>query len=250
MSIAVGIPISRYFDWRTVSSIITVVINDCMKTRHVPTFITRGNHERFMAIERARCEIAQQVVNDNFDYLLFLDSDAVLARGTLERLLSWNVPMVSALCFKRREIVTPAFQLEAFDAEEFNPYRSAEVDKVAAWIGKYGQLNTTTEVMLPTTPEGSLLEVDRVGTHCLLIHRDVLEAVPEPRFERITPPDVGATGSDYDFCIKARRAGFKIYVDLSVIAGHLDGSHILSGMDFMMGAAYMNLMRKQFGLGE
>ena len=249
MSIAVGIPISRYFDWRTVQSIVSVIINDCMKTRHLPTFITRGNHERFMAIEKARCQIAQDVVMGGFDYLLFMDSDATLAPGTLERLLSWNVPIVSALCFKRREIVTPAFQLDKFDAETFNPYRSAEVDKVAEWIGKYGQLNTSTEVMLPTTPDGSLLEVDRVGTHCLLIHRDVLEAVPEPRFERITPENSGATGSDYDFCNKARRAGFKIYVDLSVIAGHLDGSHILSGMDFMMGAMYLNAMRKQFGLG-
>ena len=72
--------------------------------------------------------------------------------------------------------------------------------------------------------------------------------MPEPRFERITAPGSGATGSDYDFCIKARRAGYKIYVDLSVISGHLDGTHALSGQDFMMGAVYMNEMRKQFQL--
>ena len=244
MSVAVGIPISRKFDWRTVRSTYGL-INDVHGNIE---FMVAGNHERFMPIEIARCEIANKVLNSKHEWLLFFDSDATAVYGTLERLLSWNVPMVSALCFKRREIVSPAFQLEKFDAENFNPYRSAEVDKVAEWIGKYGQLNTTTEVMLPTTPEGSLLEVDRVGTHCLLIHRDVLEAVPEPRFERTTAPDSGATGSDYDFCTKARRAGYKIYVDLSVISGHLDGAHVLSGMDFMMGALYLNAMRKQFKL--
>jgi hypothetical protein len=81
-----------------------------------------------------------------------------------------------------------------------------------------------------------------------LVHRDVLEAIPEPRFERITPPESGATGSDYDFCRKARRAGFPIHVDLSVISGHLDGAHIISGLDFMMSTVYMNQIRRAFNM--
>jgi len=245
LSIAIGIPISRLFDWRTVHATHTL-INDAFNARQEPIFIPKGNHERFMPISRARNEIAQTVVDKGIDYLLFLDSDATLEQGTLTRLLSRNVPMVSALCFKRRQLVTPAFQLEEFDAENFDPYQSIEVNKVYEWIGKYGQLNTDKAYMLPSTPEGSLIEVDRCGTHCLLIHRSVLEAVEEPRFMRTTAPDSGATGSDYYFCNKAREAGFPIYVDMSVISGHLNGSHIIAGMDFMMSTVYMNKVRHNF----
>jgi len=203
-----------------------------------------GNHERFKPITQARNELATRFLKSEHEWLFFFDSDATAEYGTLTRLLSWNKPMVSALCFKRRTLITPAFQIDKFDPENFDPWHSAPVDEVATWISKYGQLNTDKEYLLPNPPDGSLIEVDRCGTHCLLIHRDVVEAVPEPRFERTTPPDSGATGSDYDFCRKARRAGFPIHVDLSVIAGHLDGAHIIAGMDFMMSTLYMDRIKQ------
>jgi len=246
MSVAVGIPISRKFDWRTSLSHFGLISD----MRGEIEFIAAGNHERFMAIEKARCNIAQRFMKGKSEWLFFFDSDATSAPGTLKRLLSWDKPIVSALCFKRRQIVTPAFQFKKVDDENFNPYVSLEHEHVAKWISKYGELNVTTEIVLPNPPEGSLIEVDRVGTHCLLIHRDVIEAIPEPRFERTTPPDSGATGSDYDFCVKARHAGFKIHVDLSVISGHMDGTHILSGMDCVRDAIYMAYVKRDFMRGR
>ena len=242
MSVAIGIPISRYFDWRWVKSTYGL-INDVHGNIE---FLTSGNHERFKPIEQARNEIVENFLKKRHEWLLFFDSDATAEYGTLNRLLSWRVPMVSALCFKRRQIVSPAFQIDRSDDEMLETYRSIEIDTVYDWINKYGQLSAENEVLLPNPPEGSLLEVDRVGTHCLLIHRDVIKAVPEPRFERITPPENGSTGSDYDFCMKARRAGVPIYVDMSVISGHLDGSRIIAGMDFMMSTIYINQMKKNF----
>lgn len=227
MSIAIGIPVSRLFDWRTVNSLLYLV-ND---VRGDVAFITRGKHERPMPIERAREEIAEQVLRDGHEYLLFVDSDATLAPGTLTRLLSRNVPVVSALCFKRKYPVTPACGFRDYSKSAM--HHPAPVARVADWLGHYGQLATNDAVVLPTAPAGSLMEVDVTGTHCTLIHRSVLEAMPPPRFERRTHPDAGATGSDWDFCIKARAAGFPIYVDLSVLAGHLEGSHVIGGLDFM-----------------
>ena len=242
MSIAICTPLSRKFDWRTVRSYFGF-INDAHGDCEI---MVVGNHERYKPIEQARCELAQRVLNSKYEWLLFFDSDATADYGTLKRLLSWKVPIVSALCFKRRDLISPAFEIDAYDPETFHPWKNSAVDTVAEWIGRYGQLNTTKEMLLPTAPEGSLLEVDRCGTHCLLIHRDVLEAIPEPRFERTTPPESGATGSDYDFCRKARRAGFPIHVDLSVIAGHLNGTHIISGQDFMMSTLFMNRIKHQY----
>ena len=242
MSVAICTPLSRYFDWRTVASYMGFV-NDA---RGQCEIMVTGNHERFKPITEARNELVERFLRSEHEWLLWFDSDGTAVYGTLKRLLSWDVPIVSALCFKRREIVSPAFQLEKPDPEVFIAYRTPAVDKTFEWMSQYGQLQTFEAVLLPSAPEGSLIEVDRCGTHCLLVHRSVLEAIPAPRFVRTTPPDSGATGSDYYFCKQAHKAGFKVHVDMSVISGHLNGSHILSGMDFMISTVYMNHQRHNF----
>lgn len=227
MTIAIGTPISRLFDWRVARSMMGL-INDA---RGDCKFIVRGNHERPMPIEQARNEIARQVVQEGHEWLLWFDSDATAVYGTLKRLLSWRVPIVSALCFKRKYPVTPACGIrDELRGETYNP---PPVDNIADWLGRYGQLGGATAAMLSKPPEDSLLAVDVVGTHCALVHRSVLEAIPDPRYERTTPPEHGSTGSDWDFCIKAKAAGFPIYVDRSVVSGHLEGAHEIAGLDFM-----------------
>jgi hypothetical protein len=206
-------------------------------------FITRGNHERWMPIEKARNEIAKDALARGHEWLFFFDSDATAEYGTLKRLLDRQKPFIGALCFKRKDIVTPACGIQHPDYVEH--YTPPPVDEVYQFIAKYGQLETTSAVILPSTPEGSLLEVDTIGTHCTLIHRSVLEAVQEPRFERTTPPESGATGSDYDFCHKAKAAGVPIYVDMSVISGHLSGAHELAGLHFMESTIFMKVMSHQ-----
>lgn len=227
MTVAVGVPISRMFDWRVVRSMFGL-INDA---RGDCTFIVRGNHERPIPIEQARNQIVAQVLNEGHEWLLWFDSDATARFGTLSRLLSWGKPIVSALCFKRKYPVTPACgRMDPARGEHYNP---PPIDEIADWLGRHGQLATGEAVLLAEPPEDSLLAVDVVGTHCTLVHRSVLETLPAPWFERTTPPDYGATGSDWDFCIKAQAVGYPIYVDRSVISGHLEGAHVIAGLDFM-----------------
>lgn len=64
-----------------------------------------------------------------------------------------------------------------------------------------------------------VVEVDEVGTGCILIRRRVFEALADPWFElgQIKSDEMG---EDLYFCRKARAAGFRIAVDLDNTAGH------------------------------
>jgi hypothetical protein len=74
--------------------------------------------------------------------------------------------------------------------------------------------------MMDELPTEGLFEADAVGTGGMLIRRKVFEAVADPWFEEgKTAKD--AIGEDLYFCLKAREAGFKVYVDCSVRMGHM-----------------------------
>jgi hypothetical protein len=233
--LAVGTPISRLFDWRTVKSFFSFI----NEARGDIVFITRGQHERPMAIETAREEIAQQVLDQGHEWLLWFDSDATAAPGTLTRLWSWDKPLISALCFKRKRPVTAACGILPGAGAALRPTSPGEftfpppTEAVEAFMSRHLELADTGAYILPEAPPDALLPVNVMGTHCTLVHRDVLAAVAQPRFERWTPPGTPSTGSDWSFCVKAQRAGYQPYVDLSVISGHLDGSHEIAGIDAM-----------------
>jgi hypothetical protein len=68
------------------------------------------------------------------------------------------------------------------------------------------------------TPDGppGLYEVDVVGAPGMLVHRRV--------FERVDPPfrywETGAN-EDFDFCYRAREAGFSVWQDSTLTLGHI-----------------------------
>jgi hypothetical protein len=74
-------------------------------------------------------------------------------------------------------------------------------------------------------PPDSLVEVDFVGAGCLLIHRRVLEQLPKPWFEWEIGKEVekgrGALSEDFSFCLRAKRARFKVHLDTSVRCEHV-----------------------------
>lgn len=232
MNIVIGTPISRKFDWRTVQALIHAM-SDAAHGGHAVEFAVEGNHERPLPIVHSRNAIAERAFAKGADYLLWLDSDATAKPGMLTRLLSRDVPIVSALCFKRKYPVTPAAGIKTDDPHLGPMDYPAPVSEVATWVQAHGLTNTD-GALLTDDDHGTagLLPVDVVGTHYTLIRRDVLEALPRPWYKRTTEPNAGATGSDWYFCKQARAAGFPVYVDLTAISGHLEGSHVISAHDF------------------
>ena len=148
------------------------------------------------------------------EWLWFVDSDMVFKPDTLHRLIAraveCDVKMLGALCV----IVT---------AEGAVPTMFIDDDEAI------------TRVMLDYQ-DNVVGEVAATGTGCLLVHRDVLEDMRMKRggsihswfgYDQFTT-DAGEweLGEDLSFCLRAREAGWKVYVDTTLHVGHHKGAKV------------------------
>jgi hypothetical protein len=179
-----------------------------------------------LAVAHARNELVAGFLASGDDWLLLVDADAVLHRGTLRRLLSWDKPLVSALAFMRYGPCHPA----AFRGLAADGQHLTLLAETAAWLDAHPDLLTEGgAALLDPRPDDALVGVDRVGCHCLLVHRDALAAIEPPWFVGDGPK---GHGEDFYFCAKAQAAGWPIMLDRSVVAGHLYGERPLGALDF------------------
>jgi hypothetical protein len=146
------------------------------------------------------------------DWLWFCDTDMVYEPDLLHRMVAravqMDVKILGALCV----IIT---------AE--GPLPTLFVDDPT----------TITQIMLDWEPN-QVCEVAATGTGCLLIHRSVLQDMLDRSggskncwfgFD-IHTGDTGvewALGEDVSFCLRAREAGHKVYVDTTAQVGHHKG---------------------------
>jgi hypothetical protein len=63
--------------------------------------------------------------------------------------------------------------------------------------------------------------VDATGAGCLMFDMEVFRKMPKPWFRAQRNPDGTPIGEDIGFCQDLKAAGYKIFVDTSVPAGHL-----------------------------
>jgi hypothetical protein len=195
--------------------------------------------EEGLGVEQARNQLVEKFLRSPADWLLFVDRDATLHPHTAVRLMSWNVPVVSALCFTRQFPPIPTIYRDPHpeDIEAgADPVRyRIQYEETLAWVAAHAELQDDGPVLLAERPDDALVEVDFTGMHCTLIRRDVLEGLhPGPWFDRLHP--IGGPrgpGEDYYFCRRVREAGFSLYVDRSVQAGHLAGERSIGGLSFL-----------------
>ena len=221
MAVMVGTPALGSPTWAFTESLLGLKAPDGFM------YVRRGA----MAVDVARNELVNAflALPETFTHLLMVDSDAVLHFRTLERLLSWDVPVVGALAFTRYGPCVPTvYRGERADQPGMF---GVLLDEVHTWVERHRELMSSKPVVLDPRPPDSLIEVDRTGCHCLLIRRDVLQAIPEPWFVA----EVMRRGrEDFYFCEQAQKAGFRVYVDLGCMAAHLYGDRPLAAMDHMV----------------
>lgn len=137
----------------------------------------------------ATCALALQ---NNFDWIVMIDSDMVPEPQTIKKLLRHNKEIVSAPCFKRTPPFTPCFYKKL--AVENN---RVVIDPCTEWPDR-------------------LFEVQGVGAACLLIRTSALKKMQAPYFYPLP-----TTGEDISFCMRAQKAGIPIYIDPLIRCGHI-----------------------------
>jgi len=74
---------------------------------------------------------------------------------------------------------------------------------------------------LPVNRRKGLQEVDATGCAVLLVHRRVFEKMKQPYFEeKYDEKMTNVISLDYDFCEKAKKIGFKVWVHFDYFASH------------------------------
>lgn len=227
--IVIATPTWRQAEWRYVESLIGLKTPNRAPWTFRRVFGKNG-------IDAAWNDIIKWFLETDNEWMLHLDSDAVIHPDTLLRLMSWYEPLVSALAFKRRGPTTPTVYIGATgevveDGGDEVPEWWIAIEEIREWLVAHQEMVVINRpVVLQPRPDDALIEVDRTGSHCLLVHRCVYEAIEPPWFERVRHT---GEGSDFDFHAKAQAAGYKTYVDRSVIAGHLAGDWCIGAVDFL-----------------
>lgn len=179
-------------------------------------------------VDIARNVLAETAVRDGFTHVLFADSDATWHPAALLRLMERDLPMVTGCIYRRNIYVTPTFgRFQGINKDKHQTYDFGLAIEGIKRIAKEHQLEAgcAHEQVLPEG-KNDLLEIDGCGMHFCLIKREVFEAVKPPYFVCPAP----GSGEDFDFCRKVKRAGFKIYADLTVHTGHIAGDGFVLGL--------------------
>ena len=186
MKILCCVPTTGFIHPKTFTSILKLKKPEGAELHWAVTEDSVVYHARNMFVERA--------VNDGYDYIFMVDADMVLPEDTLVKLVNANKEIVSGMCFKRRFPFEPA-SLKICRVVEGKPV----FENVKDW-----------------TPS-QMIEVEGVGSACIMIMTKVFETLGDIGWYNPTLD----FSEDYSFCMRAREAGYKIYIDTSLVAGHI-----------------------------
>jgi GT2 family glycosyltransferase len=172
-----------------------------------------------LPVDEGREAAVELFMQGDADVLLQVDDDMILHPLTLERLASWEVDVVHALCATRTyPPVVGMYQRSR--VEEGREVMEIERWQVLRWLLAHPEAMARRPVVLAPRPADALVPTRVCGAGCLLVRRRVFERVKRPWFKCSRPRH----GEDFYFTNKARAAGFQPYIDRSVIVGHEWGS--------------------------
>lgn len=141
----------------------------------------------------ARDSIVNKMLeNPEAEYIWFVDSDIIVEKDTLNKLVKADKDIVSG-CY---------------------PYKS----ETGSVVGIDANLETITMYDLMKEKDHTV-KIARAGMGCCLIKRCVLEDVMAKYNTCFTP--MGELGEDYAFCERAKECGYDIWIDREVILKHI-----------------------------
>lgn len=143
----------------------------------------------------------------DYDWILWIDSDIVFTPKDIEALLMTKGDIVSGLYIMQNNTTFTA--VKDWDTEYYK---------------EHSNFKFVTRENLKEPGYKLPFEVSYVGMGFMAVRKGVYEAIPYPWFE---PESFDLGNGMYDFCsedvafcLKAKRAGFKIVVNPAIIVGH------------------------------
>lgn len=147
------------------------------------------------SIGDSRNLIVEHALEIGYDYIMWVDSDMILPKETILKLMSHNKDIAAGVySYKLLNNTNAVAKRFVKDAED-----------------------TYEDITLKEIRESErLIEIDAVGFGCVLTKVDIFRNIPKPWF--VYSPEMG---EDVYFCRKAQESGYKVYLDTSIKCGHI-----------------------------
>lgn len=185
------------------------------------------SYSRGAPLDIARNHAVDDMLRLGATWLFFLDSDVLVPHNIIDRLLTRNLPIVSALYYRRHKPVhagmwriVPQTQTCTHCGQPFKPRKKGKYNPIVEY------------------ERGTLINSDVIGMGAVLIHRKVIEKTHHPPEDPLfvwsagreaylkehilqnVIDDIG-TSEDFYACEKIKKAGFHIIVDTSIVCPHV-----------------------------
>jgi len=144
-------------------------------------------------ITNNRNTIVKNFLETECDYLLMMDNDCVPTEKLLD-LADYDKDIIGAVCFGYLKKMLIPFAMKL------------KLD------GKYD--------IIETGLNDGVIECDAIGSGVMMIARRVLEDMPFPFRNEYDPEGIKTKGLDFNFCRRAKKKGFKVWVDTDMLASH------------------------------
>jgi len=195
-TILIAVPTNKYVETDTVKSIYDLDIPDGYTTELQFFYGYQVDQIRNLIAEWAK----------NYDYLFSVDSDIVLPKDSLRKMLNADKPLVSGLYIQR---IPNTHTLEVYKDSGFG-----------------GTINIPYEEIQGR----GLVQIAGCGFGCALIKGEVFRNMEYPHFVYKSALDHKHTVSeDIYFCAKARSIGYELYADTSIICDHIGNTKFKVG---------------------
>ena len=141
-------------------------------------------------VYRVRAKCAELALQQDYDYMMWIDSDVIFTPQQFERLLKIDEDIISGL---------------------YLTYKNSSLYDLST---KYACVDLNGNEMDRFQTGSGLTEVKANGMGFMLVKNGVFESIQNP-FDPI-----GAHGEDIAFQLKAKDNGYKSLVDSSIVVGH------------------------------
>jgi GT2 family glycosyltransferase len=160
-------------------------------------------------LDNARNHCVQKFLEGNADYLFWIDDDILPPANCLEKFLTADKDIIGAAAFAMK-----------YENEVGYPYPvTLRYNDEKKYVVHYGQ---------------GIEECDATGGACVMFKRKVYETVERPYEFQYYKNGTLALTCDFDVFQKCQKAGFKLFIDFSLVCDHIRVASLRSINNLML----------------